>query len=169
VNAITATQSLQSEANSAAREWVAAFAEGWRAPSGADAFVEHFRPLLTEGVRLVQPGLRTLVGRDAFEREFARPLFALVPDLHGQVESWAARAETLYIEITLTGSVGRSSVSWRACDRVTLRDGLALERESYFDAAALLAAIALHPTLWPRLLRIRLRAALRTLNPRRTP
>ncbi len=157
------------EASADAHAFVAAFTEGWRAPRDADAFVAHFRPWLAPDVRLIQPAMPTLVGREAFERDFARPLFALIPDLHAEVEQWAARNDTLYIEITLAGTLAGRAVSWRACDRITLRDGVAAERESYFDPAPLLAAVALHPTLWPRFLRIRLGAALGTLKRRRSP
>jgi len=136
-------------------EWVAGFAEGWRAPGGPDAFVAHFRALLADDVRLIQPQLPTIVGFDAFERRFVRPLFALIPDLHGDVERWAARDHTLYIELTLRGTLGRRALAWRACDRILLRDGFAVERESYYDPTPLLAALARTPRSWPRFVRLR--------------
>ena len=40
------------------------------------------------------------------------------------------------------------------CDRVTLLDGVAIERESYFDPGRLIAAIARTPRAWPKFLRI---------------
>jgi hypothetical protein len=136
-------------------EWVAGFAEGWRAPGGPDAFVAHFRALLADDVRLIQPQLPTIVGFDAFERRFVRPLFALIPDLHGDVERWAARDDALYVELTLRGTLGRRALAWRACDRIVLRDGLAVERESYYDPTPLLAALARAPRSWPRFVRLR--------------
>jgi hypothetical protein len=136
-------------------EWVAGFAEGWRAPGGPDAFVAHFRQLLADDVRLIQPQLPTIVGFDAFERRFVRPLFALIPDLYGYVERWAARDDTLYIELTLRGTLGRRALAWRACDRIVLRDGVAVERESYYDPTPLLAALARTPRSWPRFVRMR--------------
>jgi hypothetical protein len=136
-------------------QWVARFAQGWRAPGGPDAFVAHFRQLLADDVRLIQPQLPTIVGFDAFERRFARPLFALIPDLYGDVERWAARDDTLYIELTLRGTLGRRALAWRACDRILLRDGLAVERESYYDPTPLLAALARTPRSWPGFLRMR--------------
>jgi hypothetical protein len=136
-------------------EWVAGFAEGWRAPGGPDAFTAHFRQLLANDVRLIQPQLPTIVGFDAFERRFVRPLFALIPDLYGDVERWAARDDTLYIELTLRGTLGRRALAWRACDRIALRDGLAVERESYYDPTPLLAALARTPRSWPRFMRLR--------------
>jgi hypothetical protein len=149
--------------------WVEGFAEGWRAPRDPDAFAAHFRPLLSPSVRLIQPRLPATVGYGAFEERFVAPLFALIPDLHGEVERWAARDDTLYIELTLRGSLGRRSFSLRACDRITLRDGLAVERESYFDPAPLLAAIAATPRAWPRFLRLRAGALTDKIPRRRRP
>jgi ketosteroid isomerase-like protein len=117
----------------AAQGWVSAFAEGWWAPRSADAFADHFEPWLHPYVRLIQPGMPVVVGYQAFRERFARPLFALIPDLRGQVERSAVDADCAYVELTLRGTLGGRPVAWRACDRVTLRDGVVVERESYFD------------------------------------
>jgi ketosteroid isomerase-like protein len=138
----------------AAQAWVAAFAEGWRAPASADAFADHFRPWFDPHIRLAQPQLPTLVGHRAFRERFARPLFALIPDLHGQVERTAVGADCAYIELTLRGTLGGRPVALRVCDRTTLRDGLVVERESYFDPLPLLRAILTRPRAWPALARI---------------
>jgi SnoaL-like domain len=140
-----------------AREWITGFAEGWRAPSGPEEFAAHFRPMLAPDVRLIQPQLPTLVGHVAFEEQFVKPVFALIPDVHADVERWAASGETLYIELTLHGTLGGRPISWRACDRVTLRDGVAVERESYFDPVPVLAAVARTPRAWPRLVSLQAR------------
>jgi ketosteroid isomerase-like protein len=142
----------------AARAWVAAFAEGWRAPASAEAFADHFEPWLAPHVRLLQPGLPALVGRPAFRERFARPLFALIPDLRGQVERAAVGADCAYVELTLRGTLGGRPVAWRACDRATLRDGAVVERESYFDPLPLLWALATRPRAWPAFARARLGA-----------
>jgi ketosteroid isomerase-like protein len=86
-----------------------------------------------------------------------RPLFTLMPDLRGEVERWAARGEELFIEMTLHGTLGGRLLSWRVCDRITLRDGVAVERESYFDSLPLLAAVVRTPRSWPRYLRVQAR------------
>jgi hypothetical protein len=151
----------------AAEAWVTGFAEGWRSPAGPDAFAAHFRPMLAPDVRLIQPQLPTLVGHRAFEAQFVRPLFGLIPDLHGDVERWAARDSTIYIELTLSGTLGGRPISWRVCDRVTLREGVAAERESYCDPAPLIAAIAIRPRAWPRYLRLQLHQLLPRLRRRR--
>jgi SnoaL-like domain len=143
-----------------AETWVAGFAEGWRAPVDPEAFVAHFRDLLAPDVRLIQPQLPTLVGHQAFLEEFARPVFALIPDLHGEVERWGTDGDTLYIELTVSGTLGGRPVSWRVCDRVTLLDGMAIERESYFDPTVLMGAVLKRPRAWPLFLRLQARQLL---------
>jgi ketosteroid isomerase-like protein len=160
-------QPASADANSAAERWAAGFIEGWRAPAGPEAFAQHFRPMLAPDVRLISPQLPTLTGLRAFEEEFVRPLFALFPDVRGEVERWASQGDVLYIEMTLRGTLAGRPVSWRLCDRVTLRDGLAVERESYFDPGPLLAAVARTPRAWPIFLRLQARRL--TRQPRRTP
>ena len=140
-----------------AEAWIASFAEGWHAPAGPDAFAAHFRTLLAPDVQLIQPQLPTLVGHHAFEEGFVQPVFALIPDLRGEVERWATHDDTLYIELTVSGTFGGRPVSWRVCDRVTLHNGVAIERESYFDPTALIAAVLKRPRAWPRFLRLRAR------------
>jgi hypothetical protein len=80
-------------------EWVEAFAEGWRAPTDADAFCNHFDALIDDRVRLIQPQLPDLVGKREFRERFARPLFSLLSDVRGTVESWAMRDELAFIEL----------------------------------------------------------------------
>ena len=156
-------------AQSAADAWVAGFIEGWRAPAGPEAFAAHFREMLAPDVRLIQPQLPTVTGRRGFEEQFVRPLFALIPDVRGEVERWAARDETLYIELTLRGSLGGRPLTWRVCDRVTLRDGLAIERESYFNPGPLIAAVIRTPRVWAPFLRLRLSGLVNHLRTRRKP
>ena len=141
----------------AARAWVLAFAEGWLTPASADAFADHFQPWFDPHIRLIQPQLPTLVGHHAFRERFARPLFALIPDLDGQVERFAVGVDCAYIELTLRGTLGGRPIAWRVCDRATLRDGLVVERESYFDPIPLLRAILTRPRAWPALARARRR------------
>jgi protein-S-isoprenylcysteine O-methyltransferase Ste14/ketosteroid isomerase-like protein len=135
----------------AAQAWVAAFAEGWLAPTSADAFADHFQPWLDPRVRLIQPQLPTMVGHRAFRERFARPLFALIPDLHGQVQRFAVGADCAYIELTMRGTLGGRPVAWRVCDRASLRAGVVVERESYFDPLPLLRAVLTRPRAWPAL------------------
>jgi hypothetical protein len=142
----------------AAAAWVEMFTEGWRQPTDADSFCDHFEPWMDPEVRLIQPQLPPLVGLRAFRERFARPLFDLVPDLRGTVEGWAAREETIYIELRLEGTVGRRRVEMPTCDRITLRDGKAVERVAHLDATPLLVAVLLSPSAWPRFARTQLRS-----------
>jgi ketosteroid isomerase-like protein len=144
----------------AAQAWVVAFAEGWLTPASAEAFADHFEPWLHPHVRLIQPGMPRLVGRRAFRERFARPLFALIPDLHGQVERSAVGDDCAYVELTLRGTLGGRPVAWRVCDRATLHDGLVVERESYFDPLPLARAILTRPRAWPVFTRTRTQALL---------
>jgi hypothetical protein len=148
----------QREDRTTAEGWVEAFAEGWRDPSDAESFCDHFDRWLDPDVRLVQPQTPTIVGLRSFREDFARPLFDLVPDLHGTVEGWASNGETIYIALRLEGTVGRREFELRSCDQVTLRDGKAIERVAHLDPTPLLRAVALSPSSWPRFLRVQLRA-----------
>lgn len=144
-------------------QWVEQFKVGWRAEHGPKAFAEHFRPLLSPDIRLVQPQLPPTTGFAAFKESFVKPTFALIPDIHGEVERWVASEQTIFIELTLRGTVGRRQISFRACDRLSMRDGVAVERESYFDPGPLIAALLRTPRAWPPLIRVqiaRLRGAL---------
>ncbi len=124
----------------AAQAWVLAFAEGWLAPASADAFADHFQPWFDPQIRLIQPQLPTLVGQQAFR------------------ERLAIGADCAYIELTLRGTLGGRPIAWRVCDRATLREGLVVERESYFDPTPLLRAILTRPRAWPELARARRRS-----------
>ncbi|HEY2398168.1 MAG TPA: nuclear transport factor 2 family protein [Solirubrobacteraceae bacterium] len=156
------------ETEHAVLRWVEGFVAGWRAPQGPESFAAHFRPMLAADVRMTQPMLPAFVGHEAFERQFVKPLFVLVPDVRGEVERWGSRGETIFIELTLHGTLAGRPVSWRVCDRVTLREGVAIERESYFDPSPLLAAVASTPRAWPRFVRVQAKGLLSTLTRRRT-
>jgi SnoaL-like domain len=137
-------------------QWVEQFEAGWRAEHGPDAFAEHFCRLISPDVRLRQPQLPPMRGHAAFRDSFVKPTFGLIPDIHGEVERWAANGDTIYIELTLHGTIGRRKIAFRACDRLSMRDGLAIERESYFDPAPLLGAVLRSPSAWPRFVRVQL-------------
>jgi hypothetical protein len=150
------------DARAVAARWVASFEEGWAAPASAAAFFAHFAPILDPGIRLVQPQMPATTGLEAFERDFVVPLFELMPDVRATVGNWASFGETIFIDLTITGTLrGGRRVSWHACDRVVLRDGRAVERESYFDPSPILAGLARSPRAWPAFARVRLGSALR--------
>ena len=121
------------------------------------ALYHHFEPWLDPDVRLVQPQMPVVTGHHAFREQFVRPLFGLIPDLHGTVEGWAARGDAIYIELRLAGTIGKRPVTMRTVDRVTLRNGRAIERVAHVDPSPLLTAVALTPRMWPRMARLQLR------------
>jgi len=128
--------------NAAAEAWVEMFAEGWANPVDADTFCDHFDPHFQEDVRMIQPSMRPIVGKQAFREEFARPLFDLVPDLHGTVEGFSADGDVAYIELRLEGTVGERPFTMHTCDRIKLRAGKAVERVAYLDSTPLVKAVA---------------------------
>ena len=138
--------------------WVAMFADGWANPVDADSFCDHFDPWLDDEVRMIQPSIRPVVGKRAFREEFARPLFDLVPDLHGTVDGWSATGDVAYIELRLEGTVGRRKFTMHTCDRVKISDGRAVERFAYLDAAPLIKAVLASPRSWPTFIRSQLRS-----------
>jgi ketosteroid isomerase-like protein len=144
---------VAAERTSAAAAWVRGFEEGWRAPGGPDALAEHFGPMVDPDVRLRQPQMPLLVGREGLRDGFARPLFELIPDAHAVVEEWAVRGDAAFIAIRLEGTLGGCPVSLRVVDRIALRDGVAVERESYLDPLPLLLAVLRRPRSWSRFLR----------------
>ena len=158
---MSATATPTDTSTGAAEAFVEGFVDGWRAPASAEAAAVHFERLLAPDVRLIQPQLPTGVGYEALRRQFLEPLFELMPDMHCEVDRWAARGDEVFIELTVIGTVGRHRVRMRACDRFTLRDGVAIERESHADPAPLLAAVARTPRAWPRFLRTQARLRLR--------
>ena len=155
----TATQNgTSTEQRDAAADWVQMFAEGWANPVDTDTFCDHFDPWFQDDVRMIQPSVRPTVGKRAFREEFARPLFDLVPDLHGAVTNWASAGDTIYIELKLDGTVGRQRFTIHSCDRIVLRDGKAVERFAYLDATPLIKAVLRSPRSWPKFLRTQLRS-----------
>ena len=135
-------------------EWEAfvdRFAEGWRLPK-PDAFLQHFLPLLDENVVLSQPFGGPVRGRAAFERLF-RGLFGLIPDAVGEVESWAAEGDILFMDLRISGTVGRRRVDLPTRDRLVVRDSRIVQRDACAELWPLLGAIAAQPKTWPRSLR----------------
>jgi ketosteroid isomerase-like protein len=135
----------------AALRWVQRFTENWANPQ-PDRWLEQYRDLLDPEVRLIQPLTPPTQGLGQFKALFDG-IFALIPDLRGRVERWSATGDEVYIELTLYGTLGGRPIAWRACDRCSLRDGLVVERESYWDPTPVLTAAALRPKAWPSLVR----------------
>ncbi len=158
MNVPPASPASPAGAAGSAEIFVETFTEGWRAPAGGDEFADFFEPHFTDDVRMIQPQLPVLVGKRAFREQFARPTFKLIPDLHADVHDWSASdaGTVVFINFTLSGTLGGRPVSWPCVDRIVTRGGLVAERRAYFDPGPLLKAVLTRPRAWPTFTRIRL-------------
>jgi SnoaL-like domain len=133
-----------------AADFVRRFAEFWTSPSP-----DRLAMLLADDVRLVAPMTPVTDTLADGERAFSA-IFDLIPDLTAEVHGWGATDSGVLIDFTLSGSAGGAPISWRAVDRIEIReDGLATERVSYFDSLPLIAAVARRPRAWPAFVRSR--------------
>ncbi|WP_194813914.1 nuclear transport factor 2 family protein [Nocardia sp. XZ_19_385] len=127
------------------------FTDAW-----ADPTPERLLTLVHADVELVQPLSRKVVGHVQVARWLSRT-FAIVPDLRGEVLSWAYRDDVLFIEVRLRATIGRRTVEWIAVDRITLDGDKVRRRVAHFDPTPLILPIVLSP-------RTLLRAGSATLN-----
>jgi len=130
----TAATGTTPGAHDPAADFVARFADFWRPP--VDLRV--LESLLHPESRLVAPGMPETVGRTAGIEAF-RTVFMLVPDLHIDVVRWCGDGDVVFIETIMRGTMNGHALAIPAVDRITLRDGMVLERVAYFDAAAMTA------------------------------
>jgi len=119
----------------AADEFVQRFATYWQSPDP-----QSLHTILAEDVRLVTPRMPTTDGLAAAVEGFTG-LFELIPDLTGQVHRWGPHADGVFIEFTLSGTLGGGPVSRRAVDSFDVGpNGLATKRVSFFDPAPIAEA-----------------------------
>jgi hypothetical protein len=139
-----------------AADFVRRFTDFWKAPR-----TERLDTLLAQRVRLSAPMVPTTHSLAEGERAFAG-LFELIPDLTAEVHRWGATADGVLIEFTASGTAGGGPVSWHAVDRFTLdAEGLATERETYFDSLPLVLTLARRPRAWPGFTLTRIRGVRR--------
>ncbi|MGI6873780.1 nuclear transport factor 2 family protein [Amycolatopsis sp. 3B14] len=123
---------------------VAAFAEGWARPHP-----QAWDALLAEDVELNQPMVPPTRGRQGWGREAER-LLGFLPDLRGEVLSWAGREDRLFIELRLSGTLRGKPLAFRAVDELWLTaDGRVTRRDSFFDSMPVAMAVAGRPGAWP--------------------
>lgn len=126
-----------------ARKFTDRFAAAWSSRNP-----DRLTALLHPDVRLVQPLLPEIRGREAARRSFAS-LLELIPDLTTDVTGWAAGTNGLYIEFRFSGTAGKRPVILELVDRFELKDGLAIYRASRFDPLPLIRAVVPQPAvLW---------------------
>jgi hypothetical protein len=104
--------------------------------------------LLAERTRLSAPLVPTAHSLAEGERSFAR-LFALIPDLRAEVIGWGPTERGVLIEFELGGNAGGRPIAWRGVDHFVLgKDGLAIERITYFDSLPLMLTVLRRPRAW---------------------
>lgn len=131
--------------STSAAEFVEFFAAGWVIGAhDAEAFFRHFGPRMHPNAVLIQPIAPPARGPRALQELFG-PLFKAIPDLDGTVQRWGKAPDGVFIELTLSGHLGRKPLEWTVTDRIILEDGKIRERRSYFDPVPLLQAVALRP------------------------
>jgi ketosteroid isomerase-like protein len=138
-----------------ASEFVERFADAW-----ARSDITRLLALLDDDVVLRQPMVPTTTGKAAARGAFTR-LFVAFPGLTATVRRWATEGDLVFIEFDLSCKFGGRELSWPAVDRFVLRDGLAAERVSYFDALPLFVKILTRPRGWRGLAQARMRPSFR--------
>jgi hypothetical protein len=101
--------------------------------------------------------------RDAEGFAKAFEAYWTVPTVDG-LDALLGERDGVLIEFRLIGTLGGRSIEWPVVDRFVLREGLAVERVSYYDPTRLLLAILTRPRSWLRFLRSGLGSG-RTMRP----
>ena len=120
-----------------------AFARGWDTPDP-----HAWDSLMAEDIELNQPLLQPGTTRKTWHDE-AQRLVALLPDIRGQVTSWAGHEDIMFIELRLTATLGGKPLEFRAVDKLRLaQTGAVLRRDSFFDSAPLMGAVLRRSSAW---------------------
>ncbi|HEY7591578.1 MAG TPA: nuclear transport factor 2 family protein [Actinophytocola sp.] len=131
--------------------FVRRFAEEWAEPT-----VEGLLALTHPDATFRQPLAATARGRARLENVLDE-LLSTIPDLRGEVVSWAqADEDTVFVELRLHGTFGRKPIEWVTVDKIVLRDNLIVSRTANFDGLRLLGALVRRPRGWPAWLRAKL-------------
>lgn len=97
-----------------AAHWIELFTEAFAA--GHYGAVARLAEFTHPEYRGVQPRMPDAVGRASLLDFFAR-VYALVPDLRGEVLHANIYDGGVYIEARLSGTLGGRRVTWHTCDR----------------------------------------------------
>lgn len=130
------------------REFVEHYADPEKLAEVADrvADVTHRHARFVQPYLMYPPG----VGLDALRRQFRRWLRA-VPGVRGRVVRWAARGDSVFIELEVIAFADRRPYYWRTLERMSFRDGLIVERRTVTDPLPLFGQFALRPHTWPNM------------------
>jgi ketosteroid isomerase-like protein len=129
------------------QHWVQLFSEAFA--GGSFASVARLHALTHPDYRATQPQTPTAIGPSGLLDLFSR-VYALLPDMRGEVQAANVYEDGVYIEVRLTGTLAGRPVSWEACDRFSFRDGLVVGRTTYLDPLSLFTAVATRPSAWRR-------------------
>jgi hypothetical protein len=122
---------------------LAAFAKGWDTPEP-----HAWDNLMAENIILNQPLLQPGTTRKTWHDE-AQRLVTLLPDIRGEIVSWAGHEDVIFIELRLTATLGRKPLDFRAVDKLWLTPtGTVLRRDSFFDSGPLIQAVLRRPSAW---------------------
>lgn len=122
---------------------LAAFARGWDSPDP-----RAWDSLMAVDIELHQPLLLPGTTRRTWHDE-AQRLVTLLPDIRGDVVSWAGHEDLMFIELRLHATLGGKPLEFRAVDKLWLTPtGTVLRRDSYFDSAPLIQAVLRRPSAW---------------------
>lgn len=157
-----------SSTRSPEERYVAEWRKGWSHGAGETCLNEHATTIFDEHTLYIQPLFDAVAGEQGMRRLFGR-IFALIPDMRVELDHWAVKEETAFIEFTITGTVGGRPVQVRGVDRMQLDGDKLVVRESYFDTLPLLIALVTRPRAWPRALASFRLHTLPRLRPRRVP
>jgi hypothetical protein len=108
----------------------------------------------------IQP-IEPVVRGHAMASAFWRRLFTLIPDLRGEVISWAHREDVVFIEVRLHGTLGGRPIEWVSVDRILLDSGKVRQRVANFNPLPLIRALALRPTALVGFIKTRLSSGAR--------
>jgi len=138
---VTTTDTLSTETtdDAAAADFVRRFQETWAAPTP-----ERLNELVHADIEFIQP-MQPPVHGHAEAAAFWRHLLSMIPDLTGEVVSWAARGGVVFIELRMRGTLGGGPVEWVTLDRISLEDGKVRRRIAYFDPLPLMRTIVVRP------------------------
>jgi ketosteroid isomerase-like protein len=95
---------------------------------------------------VLHPGMGAPLPR-AQVRAYMAPYLAAIPDFRFDIQTWAERDGTVFIEAANTDTVGGEPLAWNTVYCVTLRGDRVLRGRAYADRVPLLARLVPDMTL----------------------
>lgn len=119
--------------------FIETFREAWRTPT-----LETLMAPLREDVRLIQPLSNPTSNKNQARKAFRQILFRF-PGLRGEISGGLGIANDVLIDWTMIVPIGHRDIRIPMIDKVTLSDGMVLERTAYFDPTPLMGPITRSP------------------------